>query len=106
MAVPIINAFFTYAHIWAALQMTFFPVEFWGINLVRCEDSPVGLFGWQGIIPTKAGKMARKSVRMMTEKLFDVNEIFKRVDPKVAVERMKPGFAKVMQDVLSNQIDK
>jgi len=106
ITIPFVGAAFTYAHIWAALQMTFFPTTFWGIELWRLEDQPWGFFGWQGIIPTKAAKMARKSVRMMTEKLFDVNEIFKRVDPKVAVQRMKPGFSKVMNEVLNEQLDK
>jgi hypothetical protein len=40
-----------------ALEMTFYPVEFWGIEIFRIKTEPWGLFGWQGIIPTKAHKM-------------------------------------------------
>ena len=36
-----------------ALEMTFYPVEFWGIEIFRIKTEPWGLFGWQGIIPTK-----------------------------------------------------
>ena len=91
---------------WVALKMTFYPIEYTGINLYRFKGQPLGLFGWQGIIPTKAAEMARKSVKMMTEKLFDVNEIFKRVDPKLAVEHMKPGFTKVMNEILEAQLNR
>lgn len=36
-----------------ALEMTFYPIEFWGIEIFRLKNEPWGLFGWQGIIPTK-----------------------------------------------------
>jgi len=104
VSIPFINAVMAAGTNWVALKMTFYPTTFWGWEIYRFKDQPLGLFGWQGIIPTKAAKMAQKSVRMMTEKLFDVNEIFKRVDPKIAVERMKPGFKKVMDEVLDAQI--
>ena len=30
-----------------ALQMTFYPIEFIGIELFRIKNQPWGLFGWQ-----------------------------------------------------------
>lgn len=45
-----------------ALQMTFYPLEFWGIKLFRIESEPWGLFGWQGIIPTKGTKRRETAV--------------------------------------------
>ena len=41
-----------------ALEMTFRPIEFFGPEIFRIKNQPWGLFGWQGIIPTKAEKMA------------------------------------------------
>ncbi|CAM9833323.1 unnamed protein product, partial [Discosporangium mesarthrocarpum] len=37
--------------------MTFYPLEFWGVKIWHPKDQPMGLFGWQGIIPAKAAKM-------------------------------------------------
>jgi hypothetical protein len=36
-----------------ALEMTFKPIEYVGLNIFRIKNQPWGLFGWQGIIPTK-----------------------------------------------------
>jgi hypothetical protein len=54
-----------------ALQMTFYPIEFWGIEIFRIKGEPWGFFGWQGIIPTKAEKMASICFELMTKKLFN-----------------------------------
>jgi hypothetical protein len=35
-----------------------------------------GLFGWQGIVPRKAEKMATIAVELMTSKLIQPQEIF------------------------------
>ena len=45
------------------------------LQMWQPENSPLGFIGWQGIIPTKAGKMAGISARLMTEKLIDVKEV-------------------------------
>ena len=73
-----------------ALQMTFYPLEFLGIELFRIPGEPWGLFGWQGIIPSKAKKMATVAFELMTAKLFNITEIFARLNPQ--------DFATVMSD--------
>ena len=65
-----------------ALEMTFYPIEYKGLKWYRMKDQPWGLFGWQGIIPTKAPKMARTLVTLMNSKLFKIEEIFERLNPK------------------------
>ena len=65
-----------------ALEMTFHPIEYVGIEWFRIKDQPWGLFGWQGIIPTKAEKMARTTVTLMTTRLFSLEELFARIDPE------------------------
>ena len=85
--------------------MTFYPTEFWGCEIYRggiFKDQPIGICGWQGIIPTKAGSMAAKSTDMMTEKLFNIKEIFGRLDGREAAEHMRPGFEKAMDKIMSN----
>lgn len=75
-----------------ALKMTFYPYTFWGWEVKRFHNQPVGLFGWQGIVPTKAAKMAADSVDLMTTKVFNMQEIFRRIDKEKAASHMKEGF--------------
>jgi hypothetical protein len=77
--------------------MTFRPIEFVGIELYRCKNQPWGLFGFQGIIPTKAEKMASVCFDLMTTKLLNLKEIFDRLDPK--------KFGEVMEDALLLMLD-
>mmetsp|Transcript_13686 Transcript_13686/g.29695 ORF Transcript_13686/g.29695 Transcript_13686/m.29695 type:complete len:416 (+) Transcript_13686:311-1558(+) len=80
-----------------ALEMTFRPIEFFGPELLRMKDQPWGLFGWQGIIPTKAEKMASVCFDLMTTKLINLREIFDRLDPA--------KFSEVMEDALLLMLD-
>jgi len=77
-----------------ALKMTFYPLEFFGWKLWQPELSPLGLFGWQGIIPCKAGKMAGICARLMTEKLINITEVFNRIEPDVLASIMMPAIEK------------
>lgn len=81
-----------------ALFLTFYPLEFWGIPLLRVPGQPWGFFGWQGIIPSKARKMASLSFDLFTEKLFSISELFSRLDAD--------EFSKVMEDSLLLLMDK
>jgi len=80
-----------------ALGMTFLPIEFFGPELFRLPNQPWGLFGWQGIIPTKSEKMASVCFDLMTTKLIDLKEIFDRLDPA--------KFSEVMEDALLLMLD-
>lgn len=51
--------------------MTFYPLTFWGIP---------PYLGWQGIIPSKAKKMAETSVDLITNNLLRVEERFDQLD--------------------------
>ena len=80
-SVPVISVGFTYFHIWLALWMTFYPIKFFGI--LQIPGTNVGMPGWQGIVPQKAEKMARISVRLMTTKLIDMKKEFQKIDAKI-----------------------
>ena len=80
-----------------ALEMTFHPVNFFGIELFRLKNQPWGLFGWQGIIPTKAEKMASLCFDLMTTKLINLKEVFDRLDPY--------RFSEVMEDAVLLMLD-
>jgi len=57
-------------------------LQFIGLKLFQPDECPAGLFGWQGIIPAKATKMARNTVRLLIDKkVVDLREIFARIEP-------------------------
>lgn len=80
-----------------ALEMTFKPIEFFGPEIFRIKNQPWGLFGWQGIIPTKAEKMASVCFELMTTKLINLKQIFDRLEPE--------KFSEVMEDALLLMLD-
>lgn len=74
LSIPVIAALIGWTTNSLAIKMTFFPLEFVG-------KPP--LLGWQGIIPSKARKMAAISVDATISKIGTVREIFDQIDPKV-----------------------
>ena len=57
--------------------------------------------GWQGIIPSKAEKMARKACQMLTTKLISLHEIFDKVEPHRIVQCLEPVLHKSMERVIT-----
>jgi uncharacterized membrane protein YheB (UPF0754 family) len=100
---PLIAGIVGYITNWIALEMTLGPLEFFGIELFRIKEQPWGLFGWQGIIPTKAEKMASVCFELMTAKLFNIKDIFSRLDPKRFSEVMEDGLL-LMMDTIVNEV--
>ncbi|HEA51746.1 hypothetical protein LCGC14_1005400 [marine sediment metagenome] len=74
LSIPVIAALIGWITNWLAIKMTFYPLEFVG-------KPP--LLGWQGIIPSKARKMASISVDTTISKIGTVREIFQQIDPRV-----------------------
>ena len=101
LIMPFMSGFVGYGTNWLALKMTFYPLEFWGPELVRIKDQPLGLFGWQGIIPTKAAKMAGTCTDLMTEKLINVKEVFSRLKPAEFSRVMEPGLISIMDTIIN-----
>jgi uncharacterized membrane protein YheB (UPF0754 family) len=97
-SVPVISVIFTYFHIWLALWMTFYPIEFFGI--LQLPGTNVGFPGWQGIIPSKAEKMARLSVELMTTKLIDMKKEFLKIDPVVFTKHVEGKMKRAIEDAL------
>lgn len=88
---PFISGFIGWITNVLALEMTFHPIQFVGLNWIRWPNQPLGLFGWQGIIPCKAEKMASICFELLMTKLFDVKEVFQRLDPAKFSEVMERG---------------
>jgi uncharacterized membrane protein YheB (UPF0754 family) len=106
-SIPVVSCLFTYCHIWLALWMTFFPIRYVGCCQLPHDDKTVlarvfgnmGL-GWQGIIPFKAAKMARKATQLMTAKLLNVKQVFARIDPARVAEEIEPALHNLLGPIV------
>ncbi|WP_326518788.1 hypothetical protein [Acinetobacter sp. CAAS 2-6] len=71
-----VTAFVTWAHVWMALKMVFYPIHFWGFHL---GSIPVG---WQGIVPRKAGRISGIITDNTLSKLGSLHEFLQAMDPE------------------------
>ena len=53
ICIPIIAGLVGWFTNWLAVKMIFLPIQWRGIPIWKKEDEPLGLIGWQGIIPAK-----------------------------------------------------
>jgi len=85
ISIPFISGAIGYVTKIVAIHMMFQPIEFVGIKPI---------FGWQGIVPRKAQKMATIAIDLMTQQLIKPSEIFARLDPRrIAKEIEAPMMA-------------
>ncbi|KWQ04770.1 MAG: hypothetical protein PHW49_03795 [Acinetobacter harbinensis] len=71
-----VTAFVTWAHVWMALKMVFYPITFWGFHL-----GPLPI-GWQGIVPRKAGRISGIITDNTLSKLGSLREFLDAMDPE------------------------
>jgi uncharacterized membrane protein YheB (UPF0754 family) len=89
LSIPVVSALVGWITNVIALKMTFYPIKYFGIRP----------FGWQGIIPSKARKMAETAVELWTTKLLDIGVQFSKIKAEKVAEEMGPSI-----DNLSRQI--
>ncbi len=92
VSIPFIAGIVGWFTNWIAIKMTFVPLEFIGIRPI---------FGWQGIIPSKATKMASTFVDTTMSRLGRLSEVFEQMDP----QRMAAHVAAVMDKRLDDYTD-
>lgn len=73
VSIPFVAAIVGWGTNWVAIRMTFQPLEWVGIR---------PFFGWQGIIPSKATRMATIFVDKTMHRLGTLAELFEHMDPK------------------------
>lgn len=79
LSMPFIAAFVGWSTKLVAIEMLYRPVEYKGI----------GPFGWQGIVPRRAGKVAATTIDLLTSNLLKPEELLDKVDPDEAVEALR-----------------
>jgi len=100
-SIPLVAALVGYGTNWVGVKMIFYPMNFLGLNIYRFREKgasptsttdfkPLGLFGWQGIVPTKAKKMGRRLTDVVTRKLLSMRQSFKQLDAVTVAKMMEP----------------
>ncbi len=97
LSIPLVSGIVGWGTNVLALKMTFYPLEFWGIK---------PFLGWQGIIPSKAEKMAKISVNLWTTKLVNVRELFAQLEPSQVAEEMRPQFDRISKEIMDEVMEK
>jgi len=92
-SIPIVALFFTWFHIWLAIQMMFLPLNFFGC----CQVGNTGIgLGWQGVVPRKSLKMARTAYRCARPYLMGPRQWLGRVDAKLLVAASRPQLERIL----------
>lgn len=107
ISVPLVSLLFTWFHVWLALQMMFYPIDFYGIPgrpiVPQWLDLPIN--GWQGIVPRKAAVMAQRCCDKMIGNICTIEEFAERVDPVEFWESLQDVFGQVCSRVLQRIIE-
>lgn len=94
LLIPVIAGVIGYGTNWLAVRMTFHPMEFVGVR---------PYLGWQGIVPSKARKMAAIAVDTGISKLGTVPEIAQYFDPERIAEhlvvQLDPQVPQLVEDL-------
>ncbi len=95
LSIPVIAALVGITTNWLAIKLTFYPLEFRGIR---------PFLGWQGIIPSKARKMAEISVDSTLSRLGSISEIIEQMNPDIIGEHilstLEPRLDELVDEIM------
>lgn len=89
LSMPFIAAAIGYLTKLVAIEMMFRPIEYVG-------RKP---FGWQGVVPRRAARMAGIATDTMTSQLITPAEIFGRLDPKRVAEEIEQPLVAAIDEI-------
>lgn len=97
VSIPLVAAFVTWGHVWMAIQMVFYPIEFLGYR-------PLWL-GWQGIIPRKAEKMAGIVVDKTLTKLGTVGDFLTEMNPELIAAYVANAIERRIEEIVDEVME-
>jgi uncharacterized membrane protein YheB (UPF0754 family) len=89
-SMPIVAAAIGFVTKIIAIHMMFEPIEFVGRK---------PYFGWQGIVPRNAARMAGIAVDTLTQKLLKTEELFGRLDAKRVAAEIERPLIEAIEDI-------
>jgi hypothetical protein len=93
LTIPIVAAMVGYITNYVGVKMLFYPIKWRGIPFYRWENQPLGLIGWQGIVPAKRTAMASKMVDVTISRLLSIPEVFGLLEPKKLASLLAPTIS-------------
>eukprot|EP01041_Mallomonas_annulata_P005739 gene5739-11607_t len=96
LTIPICAALVGYVTNWVGVKMLFYPIEWKGIPIVKWPDQPLGLFGWQGIVPAKRLVMSNRLVDVTISRLLNIKDVFNRLEPIEVANMLTPTITNVI----------
>lgn len=97
VSIPIIAALLGYVTKLAAVKMMFYPMNFIGIRPI---------FGWQGIVPRNALRMASIAVDTITTKLVSVKEVVAGLDSERLGKELEGPAMEVIESIIREVMSK
>ncbi|WP_375492512.1 DUF445 domain-containing protein [uncultured Jatrophihabitans sp.] len=116
ISIPLFTGVIGYITNWTGVLMLFRPIKFHGPRVPgmrilfpllprRVQILPLvrydGRLGWQGIVPSRADKMASIAVDKGLLKLGDVSDFYRELEP----ERIAEHLASVAQDEITDVVE-
>jgi uncharacterized membrane protein YheB (UPF0754 family) len=89
VSIPVFAALIGYVTKLVAIRMMFQPLEYVGRRP----------FGWQGVVPRRAARMAGIAVDMMTSRLLSPADVVRRLDPERIAARIAEPLRSVAADL-------
>lgn len=97
LSIPIVAAIVGYVTKIAAVKMMFYPMKFMGIR---------PFFGWQGIVPRNAVRMASIAVDTITTKLVSVREVVAGLDSDRLGKELEGPAMEVIETIIREVMSK
>ena len=95
--IPFIAGFVGWFTNYLAVQMIFYPIRWRGLPIYKVEGEPLGLLGWQGIVPAKTLKMSEAIVNTTINELLTMEEIIQRLEPEKVADILLPKSGQIVQ---------
>lgn len=93
ITIPIVAAMVGYITNYVGVKMLFYPIKWRGIPFYRWENQPLGIIGWQGIVPAKRVAMASKMVDVTISRLLSIPEVFSQLQPHKLAPLLAPTIS-------------
>ncbi|MEH3140950.1 MAG: DUF445 domain-containing protein [Mycobacterium kyogaense] len=90
LSMPLIAAFVGWSTKLVAVEMLYRPLDFKGW----------GVFGWQGIVPRRAGKVGSTTIHLLTSNLLKPEELLERFDVDEALDRLQVPLNEAIEEII------
>lgn len=95
-SIPVMAGIVGYVTNYVGVSMLFYPIEWTGVPFKRWPDQPLGLIGWQGIVPAKRVEMATTMVDVTLTRLLKISEVFEKLNPTSMAEILAAPIKEVI----------